>query len=116
LENGFDELNGIDWNKGCYMGQELTARTKYRGLVRKRLMPVAIEGPAPAPGTPVMAGEQEAGEMRSSCAYTPDGVTRADLGLALLRLEKIEEARAAGIPLLAGTARLTPLKPAWAKF
>ena len=107
LENGFEELNGIDWNKGCYMGQELTARTKYRGLVRKRLMPVTIEGLTPGPGTPVMAGAQEAGEMRSA---------RADLGLALLRLDKIEEARAAGIPLVAGNARLTPRKPAWAKF
>ena len=116
LENGFEELNGIDWNKGCYMGQELTARTKYRGLVRKRLMPVAIEGPAPAPGTPVMAGDEEAGEMRSSCVCAPDGATRDGLGLALLRLEKIEAAEAAGIPLRAGLATLTPQKPAWAKF
>src|SRR6185503_18496273 len=81
LENGFDELHGIDWQKGCYMGQELTARTKYRGLVRKRLLPVEIEGPLPAPGTPVMAGDKEAGEMRSGA----DG-----LGLALLRLEHLE--------------------------
>ena len=43
LENGFDELNAIDWDKGCYLGQELTARTRYRGLVRKRLMPVAAQ-------------------------------------------------------------------------
>ena len=107
LENGFDELNGIDWNKGCYMGQELTARTKYRGLVRKRLMPVAIEGPAPAFGTPVLLGDQDAGEMRSA---------RADLGLALLRLDKVEEARTAGVSLSAGEAKLTPRKPAWAKF
>ena len=107
LENGFEELNGIDWNKGCYMGQELTARTKYRGLVRKRLMPVKIEGPAPAPGALIMAGEQEAGEMRSASD---------DLGLALLRLDKIEEAHTAGIPLLAGTSKLSPYKPAWAKF
>jgi hypothetical protein len=107
LENGFDELNGIDWNKGCYMGQELTARTKYRGLVRKRLMPVTIEGPVPPFGTPVRLGGQEAGEMRSG----QDG-----LGLALLRLEKVEEALAAGAPLSAGGAKLTPQKPAWAKF
>src|SRR5207245_3225890 len=63
LENGFDELNAIDWDKGCYMGQELTARTRYRGLVRKRLMPVTIEGPAPAFGAPLLLGEKEAGEM-----------------------------------------------------
>ena len=50
LESGFDELNGVDWQKGCYIGQELTARTKYRGLIKKRLMPVRIDGPAPCPG------------------------------------------------------------------
>ncbi len=107
LENGFEELNGVDWNKGCYMGQELTARTKYRGLVRKRLMPVAIEGPPPAFGAPIMLGDADAGEMRSS---------RDNIGLALLRLEKVEEALAAGTPLAAGDARLTPIKPGWAKF
>ncbi|MFD1379481.1 CAF17-like 4Fe-4S cluster assembly/insertion protein YgfZ [Fodinicurvata halophila] len=47
LENGFDELGGVDWQKGCFMGQELTARTKYRGLVKKRLLPVEVEGPCP---------------------------------------------------------------------
>ena len=43
LESGFDELNGVDWQKGCYMGQELTARTKYRGLVKRRLTRVRVE-------------------------------------------------------------------------
>src|SRR5882724_800298 len=99
LENGFDELNGIDWQKGCYMGQELTARTRYRGLVRKRLLPVEIDGPLPAPGTPVMAGDKEAGEMRSGI----DG-----LGLALLRLEHLDAA-----PLMAGSSRLRPRTPDW---
>ena len=103
LESGFDELNGVDWQKGCYVGQELTARTKYRGLIKKRLMPVAIDGPLPPPGTPVMAGDQEAGEMRSG----RDGV-----GLALLRLEAV----AASKPLTAAGAKLTPQKPAWANF
>jgi len=105
LENGLDELNGIDWNKGCYLGQELTARTKHRGLVRKRLIPVAIEGPTPDPGTPVMAGDKEAGEMHSAM----DGV-----GLAMLRLEFLEQAER---PVFtAGSARLTPKKPEWAAF
>lgn len=103
LENGFEELNGVDFQKGCYMGQELTARTKYRGLVKKRLMPVAIDGPAPAPGTPLMLGGKEAGEMRSSCG---------DLGLAVVRLEALE----GGAELVAGEARLRPTKPGWAKF
>ena len=49
LENGFDELNGVDWQKGCYMGQELTARTKYRALIKKRLFPVQDRGRSAAP-------------------------------------------------------------------
>src|SRR5258708_8952743 len=65
LESGFDELNGVDWQKGCYIGQELTARTKYRGLVKKRLLPVAVEGTLPEAGTIVMREGQEAGEIRS---------------------------------------------------
>jgi len=103
LESGFDELNGVDWKKGCYMGQELTARTKYRGLVKKRLVPVAIDGPAPVPGTPLKAGDREVGEMRSSLETT---------GLALVRLDAIE----AGEALDADGAALTPLKPKWAAF
>src|SRR6185437_15140479 len=51
LESGFDELHGVDWQKGCYMGQELTARTKYRGLIKRRLFPVRAGGPLPPPGT-----------------------------------------------------------------
>jgi folate-binding protein YgfZ len=101
LENGFDELNGVDWNKGCYMGQELTARTKYRGLVRKHLVPVEIDGPLPAPGTPIMLGDKEAGEMRGGV----DG-----LGLALMRDEYLEAASARGA-FAAGQSRLTPRKP-----
>ncbi|MBV9859527.1 MAG: folate-binding protein YgfZ [Alphaproteobacteria bacterium] len=82
LESGFDELNGIDWQKGCYIGQELTARTKYRGLVKKRLMPVRIDGPLPAPGAILTLNGQEAGEMRSN---------RGDIGLALLRIDRLGE-------------------------
>ncbi len=106
LENGFDELHGIDWNKGCYIGQELTARTKYRGLVRKRLMPVTIDGPTPAPGTPVMFDGQQAGEMRSAAG---------NLGLAMVRLEFLEKIGPDGV-LAAGEARLTPHRPDWAVF
>ena len=58
LEAGFDELHGVSWSKGCYMGQELTARTNYRGLVKRRLLPVAIEGPLPPPGSPVLPSSQ----------------------------------------------------------
>lgn len=102
LEAGFDELNGVDWDKGCYMGQELTARTKYRALIKKRLVPVRVEGPLPEPGTTVKLGEQDAGEIRTGSG---------DLALALLRLEAMDEAARTGMPLLAGAARLIPMKP-----
>lgn len=107
LENGFDELHAVDWKKGCYIGQELTARTKYRGLIKKRLMPVAVAGPLPLPGTVIELDGKEAGEMRSGSGAQ---------GLALLRLEAVEAALATGMPLTAGEAKLTPIKPDWASF
>ena len=103
LEHNFEELNAIDFKKGCYVGQELTARTKYRGLVRKRLFKVTVEGPLPAPGTLVLRGEHEAGVVYSGV----DGTA-----LALLRLEDVETGEA----LTAGNAKLTPMKPAYATF
>ena len=107
LENGFDELNAIDWQKGCYMGQELTARTRYRGLVRKRLLPVRIEGTPPAPGTPLMLGDQEMAEMRGASA---DGT----VGLAMVRLEAL--AKDPSPVFRAGDAKLSPDIPAWMRL
>jgi folate-binding protein YgfZ len=107
LECGFDELNGVDYDKGCYVGQELTARTHHRGKVRKRLVPVRIEGEPPAPGAPVLLGDKNAGEMRSA---------REGRGIALLRTERVAEAAQAGAFFTAGAARLTAEKPDWAVF
>lgn len=104
LESGFDELHGIDWDKGCYMGQELTARTKYRALIKKRLVPVEIDGPPVESGTPIMAGDRQAGTLRSSSGAR---------GLALIRLEYLD---AADTRLTAGDARVTAHKPDWAAF
>src|SRR5215470_7809096 len=103
LEAGFDELNGVDWQKGCYVGQELTARTKYRGLIKKRLFPVTIDGAAPDSGAIIETAGKEAGEMRSS----RDGV-----GLALLRLDAIVE----GKQLRAGDATILATKPDWMRL
>ncbi len=110
LENGLEALNGVDFDKGCYVGQELTARTKHRATLRKAIYRVDIDGPAPAPGTPITLDGRPAGEMRSS---------RDGIGLALLRIEMVEQAAGPGsaeasAPLLAGAARLTPTKPPWA--
>ena len=107
LESGFDELHGVDFTKGCFVGQELTARMKYRGLVRKRLMPVEFDGPPPAPGTPIRLDGKDAGEMRSG---------QAGRGLALLRLEQVARAAEDGVPLLADATELVPQKPDWARF
>lgn len=107
LENGFDELGGVDFEKGCYMGQELTARTHYRALIRRRLYPVTVAGPLPGPGTPVMLGDREAGELRSGL----DGHA-----LALLRSEDVERAQADGTPLTCGEATVIPGRPDWASF
>ena len=107
LESNFDELHGVDWEKGCYMGQELTARTKYRGLVKKRLIPVRLEGDTPEAGEQVMCDGKEIGEMRSSLGPR---------GLALIRLDRLAAAQESGAALTAGTARVTPEKPDWANY
>lgn len=100
MENGFDELGGIDWQKGCYMGQEVTARMKHRGLAKKRLLPVRVAGGVPEAGTPVIAGERRVGEVRSS---------RGEIGLALLRLDAVGEDHA----LTAGGRSLRVHRPDW---
>jgi len=101
LEAGFDELNGISWTKGCYMGQELTARTRYRGLLKRRLLPVTAAAPLPPPGTPVLSGEREIGDMRSVLGHD---------GMALLRLDAL------GNPLQAAGIPLTVRMPAWVRL
>ena len=98
LEAGFDELSGVSWTKGCYMGQELTARTKYRGLIKRRLVPVIVAGDLPPPGTPVTRDGAEVGVLRSG---------RDGRALATLRLEAL------GAVLACGGALLTPDVPGW---
>jgi folate-binding protein YgfZ len=98
LEAGFDELHGVSWTKGCYMGQELTARTKYRGLIKRRLVPVAIAGPVPPPGSPVLRDGVEVGVMRSGIG---------GIGLAQLRRDAL------GAVLTCADAILTPRIPSW---
>lgn len=100
LESGFDELNGIDWQKGCYVGQEVTARTKYRGLLRRRLAPVTIQGGSVAEDHRILADGRDVGEIRAN---------RNGQGLALVKLDAI----ASGQPLTCGDAAVTPHVPDW---
>lgn len=81
-EANMDLLGGIAWKKGCYMGQEITARMHYRTLLKRRLVPVAATAPLPAPGTPVLHNGQEVGILRSS---------RDHIGLALLRVDMADK-------------------------
>ncbi|MBI1364118.1 MAG: folate-binding protein [Proteobacteria bacterium] len=98
------DLHGIDYKKGCYVGQELTARTHFRTQPKKRLMQVTFNGIAPPLGTPVMRGGLEIGTLYST---TADGH-----GIAILRLSEV----AKGEPLLAGNMQLTARKPDWATY
>lgn len=102
LEANFEELHGVDFTKGCYVGQELAARMKHRAKVRKRLMPVELEGALPEPGTPIMAGEREIGSLRSGMG------SRA---IALIRLDRLEQA--AGETLLADGVPVIVDWPSW---
>ncbi|MBC7637740.1 MAG: folate-binding protein YgfZ [Acetobacteraceae bacterium] len=101
LEAGYDELSGISWTKGCYMGQELTARTKYRGLLKRRLVRVTVDGELPAPGTPILRSGVDVGIMRSG---------RGAVGLAVLRLD------AMGAELTAGDTRMRATPPSWMRL
>ncbi len=86
LEANLDLLGAIDFDKGCYVGQEITARTKHRGKVRKRLLPIEVAGSeAPVRGMAVMAGDKRVGEIRS---------VRGTSAIALMRLEDVAAAPA----------------------
>ncbi|MEP0706965.1 MAG: folate-binding protein [Parvibaculum sp.] len=101
LEVNFAELNGIDFQKGCFVGQEVTSRTKRRGSVRKRLLPVDVEGDMPAHGTPIKGGAREVGTILSTDA-------EAGRALALVRLDLIRDSI-----LEAGLSEIRPEIPGW---
>src|SRR5256885_5546198 len=108
-EADMDQLNGIDFEKGCYIGQEVVSRVEHRGTARKRVMPVVFKDFAAEVGVPVLAGELAVGVMGSS-------VRGSGRGVAMLRLDRAAEALATGKPLMSGGMALTPVKPEWAQF
>jgi folate-binding protein YgfZ len=89
----FDVLHGLDFDKGCYVGQEVVSRMRHRGTARKRIARVKLAGPAPPPGTPVLDRDLAVGTL-GSCSGRD--------ALALLRLDRAEDAKAAGRELTAG--------------
>jgi hypothetical protein len=106
-EADMDQLNGVDFQKGCFIGQEVVSRMEHRGLARTRVVPVALDGVAPVPGTAVTAGGKPVGVMGSAAHGR---------GLAALRLDRVEEALAQRAPLVAERTVLRLIKPAWARF
>jgi folate-binding protein YgfZ len=99
IEANFDLLNGIDFQKGCFVGQETTSRMKRRGQIKSRMLPIVFEGPAPAVGAEVLAGELRAGVVTSA------GEGRA---IALMRLDRAE-----GQSLTVDGRLVTLERPAW---
>ena len=106
-ETDMDQLAGVDFDKGCYVGQEVVSRMEHRGTARSRIVPVAAEGFAPDAGVPVMAGDKQVGVTGSHAGKS---------GLAMLRLDRVADARAAGTLLTAGGIVIQPRKPEWATF
>ena len=106
-ETDMDQLNGVDFAKGCYVGQEVVSRIEHRARARSRVVPVAFDGFAPEVGVSVTAGGKPVGTM---------GSATAGRGLALVRLDRVEEALAAGATLDAGGIALRLVRPSWARF
>jgi tRNA-modifying protein YgfZ len=92
-ETNMDRLHGVDFDKGCYVGQEVVSRMQHRGTARSRIVRVMVDGPAPEPGAVILAGDKSVGTM---------GSTAGEEGLALIRVDRAADALAAGVPLTAG--------------
>jgi tRNA-modifying protein YgfZ len=106
-ETDMDQLGGVDFTKGCYVGQEVVSRMEHRGTARTRAVPVRYDGAAPAAGAAVTAGDRQVGTMGSAAAGR---------ALALLRLDRVAEAISRGEPLVSGGIPIHLVKPDWARF
>lgn len=102
-----DDLAGVDFGKGCYVGQEVVSRMKHRGTARRRVVMAEGTGPLPATGTEIMAGGKPIGTL---------GSTAGPRGLALVRIDRAREAMDGGLAMSAGAVALTLTIPPWARF
>jgi tRNA-modifying protein YgfZ len=103
-EADMDQLGGVDFAKGCYVGQEVVSRIEHRGIARTRAVPIRYDGGAPENGVAVTAGGRQVGTMGSAARGR---------GIALLRLDRVAEATE---PLTAGGIPIHLVKPDWARF
>ncbi|SFK11157.1 hypothetical protein SAMN04488518_102197 [Pseudovibrio ascidiaceicola] len=106
-DTDMDNLNGVAFSKGCFIGQEVVSRMKHRGTARKRIIKVSADSALPAAGSDVLAGEKSVGTLGSS---------QGNNGLALLRLDRVKTAMDAGMILTSEGVTLTPSIQEWASF
>jgi tRNA-modifying protein YgfZ len=106
-EADMDQLAGVDFDKGCYVGQEVVSRVEHRSSARSRVVPVIHDGAAPMQGAMVMMGDKQIGVM---------GSTAQGVGLAMLRLDRVADALTSATPIVAGGVPIRAIKPDWATF
>src|SRR4029453_7830138 len=106
-ETDMDQFGGVDFDKGCFVGQEVVSRIEHRRSARARVVPGSYDGFAPEAGTPVSVGDKTIGTL---------GSTAQGRGLAMLRPDRAADALAAGQPFIAGDIEIRLVKPAWAQF
>jgi folate-binding protein YgfZ len=106
-EADMDQLGGVDFDKGCYVGQEVVSRVEHRNSARSRIVSLTYSDQSPDDGVPVMAGDKQIGFVGSAIGGH---------GVALLRLDRLGDAIASGTPVTAGGVAVRAVKPAWAKF
>ncbi len=102
-----DQMDGIGFRKGCYIGQEVVSRMQHRGTARRRVLLVAGDRPLPATGTEITANGRVVGTL---------GTVAGNAGLAIARVDRVKDAIDSGTPLLAGDVRVDLSIPGWAKF
>ena len=101
-ETNMDRLHGVDFDKGCYVGQEVVSRMQHRGTARTRTVRVVVEGASPEPGAVILAGDKQVGSMGSSAGGA---------GLALIRIDRVADALEAGVQLTAGGVAIRLTEP-----
>ncbi|TPL82482.1 folate-binding protein YgfZ [Mesorhizobium sp. B2-3-13] len=102
-----DEMGGVGFKKGCYVGQEVVSRMQHRGTARRRVLIVQAGLPLPAAGAELTVGGRPVGTLGSTVTLT---------GLAIARIDRVKAALDAGQPVLADNVPVTLTIPAWAKF
>src|SRR6202166_5038576 len=101
-ETNMDRLHGVDFDKGCYVGQEVVSRMQHRGTARTRTVRIALEDFSPEPGIGIFAGDKPVGTIGSTAGHN---------GLALIRIDRAADALAAGTPLTSGGVAVRLAEP-----